>query len=179
MFWDDLQPFERATEGLTGVAVIPVAVVGPLRIDLAHYELVEPEGRLEERRRSDENVYVPLANTEGGLALSLSRGARAAAESGGFRTYVLRDRMTRASAFAFTDTSEAVEFAAWIERQVDEMRAWLAEARNYVSERLRACLAEARSHICERRRAWPREAARPRGLSAVGADRDRPWHCRR
>ena len=71
---------------------------------------------------------MPLASTEGGLALSLSRGARAAAESGGFRTYVLRDRMTRASAFAFTDTSEAVEFAAWIERQVDEMRAWLAEA---------------------------------------------------
>jgi hydroxymethylglutaryl-CoA reductase (NADPH) len=128
VFWDDLQPFERATEALTGVAVVPVAVVGPLRIALAEYELDEPTGRVEERSRSDESVYVPLANTEGGLAISLHRGARAAAESGGFRTYVLRDRMTRASAFLFEDTAEAAAFARWIEGQVEEMRSWLAEA---------------------------------------------------
>ena len=42
---------------------------------------------------------MPLAHTEGGLSASLYRGARAAAESGGFRTWVVRDRMTRASCF--------------------------------------------------------------------------------
>jgi hydroxymethylglutaryl-CoA reductase (NADPH) len=125
VFWDDLQPFANATEALTGVAVVPVAVVGPLPIELAEYELTEPEGLVEERSRAQEDVFVPLANTEGGLAISLHRGARAVAESGRFRTYVLKDRMTRASAFLFESTGAAVGFAHWIEGQVGEMRAWL------------------------------------------------------
>jgi hydroxymethylglutaryl-CoA reductase (NADPH) len=128
VFWDDLQPFAGATEALTGVAVVPVAVVGPLPVDLAAYELTEPEGRVEERSRAREEVFVPLANTEGGFAISLLRGARAVAESGKFRSYVLKDRMTRASAFLFENTSAAAEFARWIEGQVDEMRAWLESA---------------------------------------------------
>ena len=125
IFWDDLEPFSKATEALTGVAVVPVAVVGPLDLELGEYELEEPAGELAERARSVERVYVPLANTEGGLAISLYRGARAAGESGGFRTYVLRDRMTRASAFLFEDAGQAVGFARWIQGQVGEMRTWL------------------------------------------------------
>jgi hydroxymethylglutaryl-CoA reductase (NADPH) len=125
VFWDDLQPFASATEALTGVAVVPVAVVGPLPVDLAGYELTEPDGRVEERSRGREDVFVPLANTEGGLALSLHRGARAVTESGEFRTYVLGDRMTRASAFVFENTGAAAEFSRWIEGQVVEMRSWL------------------------------------------------------
>jgi hydroxymethylglutaryl-CoA reductase (NADPH) len=128
VLWDDLQPFAAATEALTGVAVVPVAVVGPLRIAVAEYELSEPDGRVEERSRAQEDIFVPLANTEGGLAISLHRGARAAAESGEFRTYVLRDRMTRASAFLFDSTGEAIQFAHWIEGQVEDMRAWLDSA---------------------------------------------------
>lgn len=125
VFWDELQPFSRATEALTGVAVVPVAVVGPIGLELGEYDLAEPLGKVEERRRAREQVYVPLANTEGGLAISLHRGARAAAESGGFRTHVLGDRMTRASAFLFASAGEATEFAGWIESQIEEMRAWL------------------------------------------------------
>jgi hydroxymethylglutaryl-CoA reductase (NADPH) len=125
VFGHDLAPFAKATEALTGVAVVPVAVVGPLSVELGAYELEEPEGRLVERGRENDEVYVPLANTEGGLSVSLYRGARAAAESGGFRTYVLRDRITRASAFLFGDSASAVAFADWIQPQVPEMRAWL------------------------------------------------------
>ena len=47
-----------------------------------------------------------------GLSASLYRGARAAAESGGFRTYVLGDRITRASCFVCRTTDEAVQLAA-------------------------------------------------------------------
>ena len=50
---------------------------------------------------------MPLANTEGGLSISLYRGAKAAAESGGFRTHVLGDRVTRASAFLFDTVASA------------------------------------------------------------------------
>jgi hydroxymethylglutaryl-CoA reductase (NADPH) len=126
VFEHDLEPFARATEALTGVAVVPVAVVGPIDVELGAYELEEPEGRLVERARARDGVYVPLANTEGGLSISLYRGARAVGESGGFRTYVLRDRITRASAFVFEDTAEAVAFAHWVETQVEPMREWLA-----------------------------------------------------
>ena len=126
VFAHDLAPFARATEALTGVAVVPVAVVGPIEVELADYELTEPDGKLLERARAREEVFVPLANTEGGLAISLHRGVRAVAESGGFRTHVLRDRMTRACAFLFDDVGQAVQFAEWIESQLEEMRAWLA-----------------------------------------------------
>ena len=126
VFAHDLEPFSRATEALTGVAVVPVAVVGPIDVELGDYALEEPDGRLVERGRTREGVYVPLANTEGGLSISLYRGARAVGESGGFRTYVLRDRITRASAFLFEDTAQAVAFAQWIEGQLEPMRDWLA-----------------------------------------------------
>ena len=105
---------------------MPVAVVGPLALELGEYELEEPAGRLVERRRGEDEVFVPLANTEGGLSISLYRGARAAADSGGFRTHVLADRVTRASAFLFANAAESTAFARWIETQVDEMKTWLA-----------------------------------------------------
>jgi hydroxymethylglutaryl-CoA reductase (NADPH) len=146
VFWDDLQPFARATEALTGVAVVPVAVVGPVDVELGDYELTDPDGRLEERGRSRDQVYVPLANTEGGLAISLLRGVRAAAESGGFRTYVLRDRMTRASSFLFENTGQAAAFAHWIESEVEAMREWLESAPVEGLSR-RAKLREIETHV--------------------------------
>ena len=126
VFAHDLAPFAGATEAITGVALVPVAVVGPIDIELGDYALEEPEGRLVERGRTKEGVYVPLANTEGGLSISLYRGARAVGESGGFRTHVIRDRITRASAFLFADAAHALAFSRWIEGQLEEMKAWLA-----------------------------------------------------
>jgi hydroxymethylglutaryl-CoA reductase (NADPH) len=123
----DLTPFASANEMLTGTALIPVSVVGPLPLEIGEYELEEPFGRLAETGRSSDEVYVPLAHTEGGLSASLYRGARAAAESGGFRTYVLRDRMTRASCFICKTTEEAVQLARFLDAHVAEMRRWLGE----------------------------------------------------
>jgi len=123
----DLSPFVNAQEMLTGAAVIPVSVVGPLEIVLGEYELEEPFGRVTETSRKHDQVFVPLAHTEGGLSASLYRGARAAAESGGFRTYVLADRMTRASCFVCKSTEEAVQLARFLDAHVAEMRRWLAE----------------------------------------------------
>src|ERR671933_423107 len=123
----DLAPFASANEMLTGAAVIPVSVVGPLDVEVGEYELEEPIGRVVETGRTDEQLYVPLAHTEGGLSASLYRGARAAAETGGFRTYVLRDRITRASCFVCASTEEAVALARFLDAHVAEMRRWLAE----------------------------------------------------
>jgi hydroxymethylglutaryl-CoA reductase (NADPH) len=123
----DLEPFAKAQEMLTGAAVIPVSVVGPIELELGEYELREPEGELAETGREQDSVFVPLAHTEGGLSASLHRGARAVAESGGFRTYVLADRITRASCFVCGSSADAIELAAWIGDNLSAMQDWLAE----------------------------------------------------
>ena len=146
VFWGALEPWTRAQEALTGVAVIPVGVVGPLVLELGEYELEEPAGRVVERSRSRDEVFVPLAHTEGGLSASLQRGAKAAAESGGFRTYVLADRITRASCFVCRSAGDAVALAAWIEAELPAMREWLA-AQDDPSLARRALLREAKTHV--------------------------------
>src|SRR5436309_15533371 len=142
----DLAPFAHANEMLTGAAVVPVSVVGPLDIELGEYELEEPFGRVSETARSREQVYVPLAHTEGGLSASLYRGARAAAESGGFRTWVIRDRITRASCFVCRSTEEAVHLARFLDAHVAEMRRWLAERNEDWISRF-ARLREVETHV--------------------------------
>jgi hydroxymethylglutaryl-CoA reductase (NADPH) len=142
----DLAPFVNAQEMLTGAAVIPVSVVGPLDIELGEYELEEPFGRVAETGRNKDRVFVPLAHTEGGLSASLYRGAKAAADSGGFRTYVLADRMTRASCFVCKDTEEAVQLARFLGAHVAEMRRWLAErGEDWISTYAR--LREVETHV--------------------------------
>lgn len=145
VFGLDLTPWANAQEALTGVAVIPVAVV-PVTVELGDYELSEPGGDVVERGRSLEEVFVPLAHTEGGLSASLTRGAKAAAESGDFRTYVIRDRITRASCFVCNNAGEAVTLARWIAEQVDEMREWLDQADLPELSR-RARLREVKTHV--------------------------------
>jgi hydroxymethylglutaryl-CoA reductase (NADPH) len=127
VFSHDLTPFAQAQEAVTGVAVIPVSVIGPLEIELGDYELEEPFGRLVESGRGSDRVYVPLGHTEGSLSASLYRGARAASESGGFKTFVLRDRITRASCFVCRSVEDAVGLARFLDAHVAEMRRWLAE----------------------------------------------------
>src|SRR5437016_1034699 len=127
VFAHDLEPFAKAQEAVTGVAVIPVSVIGPLDVELGEYELEEPFGRLVETRRAADQVYVPLGHTEGGLSASLYRGARAVSESGGFKTFVLRDRITRASCFVCRSAEEAVTLSRFLDAHVAEMRRWLAE----------------------------------------------------
>jgi hydroxymethylglutaryl-CoA reductase (NADPH) len=80
-----------------------------------------------ETSRARDSVPVPLAHTEGGLSASMQRGIRAVAESGGFRTYVLADRITRASCFVCSSAADAIALARWLEGELDAMRAWLEE----------------------------------------------------
>jgi hydroxymethylglutaryl-CoA reductase (NADPH) len=140
----DLEPFTSAAETVTGVAVIPVSVA-QLTVSLGEYELSE-DGEVVERGRAAEDVVVPLAHTEGGLTASLQRGAKAVAESGGFRTYVVADRITRASCFVCKDAGDAVALARWIADGVPAMREFLRTAD--IAELSRyAVLREAKTHV--------------------------------
>jgi hydroxymethylglutaryl-CoA reductase (NADPH) len=137
----DLEPFASAAEALTGVAVIPVSVV-PVAIDLGDYEL-DGSGAARETGRTTETVHVPLAHTEGGLTVSMTRGATAA---GSIRTYVLHDRITRASCFICKDVEQAVQLARWLEGELEALRAWLAESGDPSLSR-HAELREVKTHV--------------------------------
>jgi hydroxymethylglutaryl-CoA reductase (NADPH) len=119
----DLGPWARAAETVTGVAVIPVSVA-QVAVSLGTYELAD-DGAVSEIGRAEEEVAVPLAHTEGGLTASLQRGALAA---GTISTYVVADRITRASCFVCSSVGEALTLARWIESEVPAMREWLTTA---------------------------------------------------
>ncbi len=140
----DLAAYANVAESVTGVATIPVSVA-QLQVSLGEYALSD-EGEVVESGRSDEEVVVPLAHSEGGLTASLQRGAKAVELSGGFRTYVVADRITRASCFVCKDAGDALTLARWIGERVDEMREFLrtsdmAELSRY------AVLREVKTHV--------------------------------
>ncbi len=137
----DLEPFAGAAESLVGVAVIPVSAV-PVELELGEYEL-DDDGMPNETGRAIETVHVPLAHTEGGLTASLTRGALAA---GTVRTYVLADRITRASCFVCADAAAAIELAHWIESELPAMRAFL-ESSDDPSLSKRARLRGVKTHV--------------------------------
>lgn len=115
-------------ECLSGHMVLPVGIVGPLSIHLGQYTLSDT-GDVQELTRQADQVFVPLAHTEGGLSASIQRGISAVALAGGVKTYVLADRMTRDSCFVFRSTEEALALARWVETQVEEMSQWLIATR--------------------------------------------------
>ena len=144
VLWEDLSPWTAAQESLTGVAVIPVGVV-TLAAELGEYALGD-DGTVLQTGRAKEVLYVPLAHTEGGLSASMQRGAKAVDECGGFRTYVLYDRITRASCFVCKSAADAILLARWTEEQIDEMRSWLASIDD-PSLSKRAQLREVKTHV--------------------------------
>jgi hydroxymethylglutaryl-CoA reductase (NADPH) len=140
----DLEPYAKAAESVTGFVSVPVSVA-QLAISLGKYELSD-EGDVIESGRSDEDVVVPLAHTEGGLTASVQRGAKAVAESGGFRTHVIADRITRASCFICKDSGDALVLARWVEEQVPAMREFLRASDSPELSR-HAVLREAKTHV--------------------------------
>jgi hydroxymethylglutaryl-CoA reductase (NADPH) len=137
----DLEPFAKAAESLVGVAVIPVSAA-PVEIELGAYDLSD-DGAVVETARATETVYVPLAHTEGSLTASMTRGALAA---GAIRTYVLHDRLTRASCFVCNDAAEAIALAHWVDAELPAMQAWLASSEDPSLSR-RAKLREVKTHV--------------------------------
>ena len=108
-----------------------------------HVRALARRARSSRRGRAEEDVHVPLAHTEGSLTLSMTRGATAA---GVVKTYVLADRITRASCFVCADAAQAIALARWLEAELPAMRDWLASADDPSLSR-RAVLREVKTHV--------------------------------
>ena len=140
----DLEPWAKAAESVTGLVSIPVSVA-QLQVSLGEYELSD-DGAVVETGRSEEEVTIPLAHTEGGLTASVQRGATAIAASGGSRTYVVADRITRASCFVCKNVADALTLSRWVEDQVPAMRDFLRNA-DIKELSSYAVLREAKTHV--------------------------------
>ena len=117
-------------ESLTAHMVLPVSVVGPLPLTLGNYRIDQGNGQLVEHSRQTEEVYVPLAHSEGGLSASMQRAIAAIQDGGSLETFVIHDRMTRDSCFVFEATEQALTCAHWIAEHTNEMRGWLHDPGN-------------------------------------------------
>jgi hydroxymethylglutaryl-CoA reductase (NADPH) len=106
--FDDEKVSRQNCENLIGVAQIPVGIIGPLRVK---GEFVK-----------DEEVFVPLATTEGALIASTNRGCRALREAGGAVVRVDNVGITRAPVFRTSGIVQTRELLAWLEVNKEEIR---------------------------------------------------------
>jgi hydroxymethylglutaryl-CoA reductase (NADPH) len=106
---DDERAAAQNCENMIGVTQVPVGVIGPLRLHGEHV-------------RGDEDVYVPLATTEGALLASANRGCRALRDAGGATVRVDNVGMTRAPVFRTSGIVQTRELLRWIADNEEEIR---------------------------------------------------------
>ena len=168
VLWDELSAWENANEAPTGVAVIPVSVIGPVPISLGQYELREPDGAVVENGREAEDVYVPLAHTEGGLSASLYRGAgqpRSRVASG--RTRLAGPDHPR-KLLRLQVGGRRGRAAGWLEAELPALQEWLARRTTLAVE----ARAAARGEDARRRPDVPRALALDDGRRRRGEHDD-------
>lgn len=87
-------------ENLIGATQIPLGVAGPITINDEQLEM--------------NDIYIPLATTEGALVASVSRGCKAILESGGVHVEYHNVGVTRAPVFKTSGIKKNVEVKKWL-----------------------------------------------------------------
>jgi hydroxymethylglutaryl-CoA reductase (NADPH) len=109
----------RHCENFIGAAQVPIGIAGPVRV----------RG---EQVSGDEEIYIPLATTEGALVASVNRGCRALRLAGGAVARVEDVGMTRAPVFRTSGIEQTHEFL----RYIAEHEAEIAELARSTSRHL-------------------------------------------
>ena len=94
-------------ESKIGGAVIPMGFAGPAKISGQYVS-------------ADEQIYIPLATNEAALVAGVSRGLKAISLSGGLKTLVDFDGMSRAPLIQAPDIYEARSFIEFINSNMEE-----------------------------------------------------------
>jgi len=90
---------KRNIENSIGCAQIPIGVAGPLKVTGDYV---------------DDEIFIPLATTEGTLVASTNRGCTAISRSGGAKSKIIRDGITRAPALKVKDLEHAYKLISWV-----------------------------------------------------------------
>ncbi|KAI8854774.1 hydroxymethylglutaryl-coenzyme A reductase-domain-containing protein [Chytridium lagenaria] len=94
--YDYSKVFGTCCENVVGYVPIPVGVAGPFIVD-------------------GETLHIPMATTEGCLIASTSRGCKAINSSGGAKTTLLADGMTRGPVVSFPSCHRAATCKSWVD----------------------------------------------------------------
>lgn len=86
--------------------IIPTKIVGPIRIEQLETGITE-------------DIMVPMATLETPLWYSTQRGALVSQKSGGIKTAILQDIMTRSIILESSDTASAKDCGNWISNNKD------------------------------------------------------------
>ncbi|MBZ0111472.1 MAG: hydroxymethylglutaryl-CoA reductase [Thermoanaerobaculia bacterium] len=97
----------RNCENLIGVAQVPIGIVGPVPV---------------RGNEVNEEVFVPLATTEGALIASTNRGCAALRAAGGAKVFVEDVGMTRAPVFRTSGIEESQRLVTWLTKNEEEIR---------------------------------------------------------
>ncbi|MCL2157636.1 MAG: hydroxymethylglutaryl-CoA reductase (NADPH) [Methanobrevibacter sp.] len=98
---------KKNIENPIGTIQIPVGIAGPLKINGDHI---------------NDEIYVPLATSEGALVASVNRGCSTITASGGVNTKIIDDKMTRAPAIKTKSISEAIDVKKWFEDNILKLK---------------------------------------------------------
>jgi len=109
----------RHCENFVGISQIPMGVCGPLRIQGDYVDL-------------EEEIWVPLATTEGALLASVNRGCRAILVAGGAVARVEDVGMTRAPAFRTSGLRQTRDFLDWVRDHEEEIRVLAEQDSRYL-----------------------------------------------
>lgn len=101
------QVMNKNCENMIGTVEVPLGLAGPLEIHIQ----AKPEQTI------SQEVWIPLATTEGALIASVSRGMKLLQKSGGVNVFVEKKGMSRAPVFQCKNGAEAVQFANWLKTQ--------------------------------------------------------------
>jgi len=91
-------------ENIIGYLQMPLGQVGPIKVDAI-------------------DVNPIMATTEGALLASVNRGCKLLTQSGGVKTHIFRDSMSRAPCLQFDTVSHMMETLEWIETHFDQLKA--------------------------------------------------------
>jgi len=95
--------YKRCCENVIGYIQIPLGLAGPLLINEKEY-------------------YLPMSTTEGTLVASVSRGSKAISLSGGCKTNIINDGMTRAPVLTCKDLQEAILIKDYCIKNFDKIK---------------------------------------------------------
>ena len=91
-------------ENIIGYLQMPLGQVGPIKVDAI-------------------DVNPIMATTEGALLASVNRGCKLLTQSGGVKTHIFRDSMSRAPCLQFDTVGQMMETLEWIETHFDQLKA--------------------------------------------------------
>jgi hydroxymethylglutaryl-CoA reductase (NADPH) len=113
---DDFTQLRGNIENFIGMTQLPTGIIGPLLVLGTAIE---------------EDVYVPLATSEGALVASYHRGAKATRLSGGITSICVVEGVQRSPVFCFNDMGELAKFLVWGYEQRQRMEEIVAATSRY------------------------------------------------